>query len=378
MAKKVTKANIRKTAANAGRGGISKATEALAVYGVEPTPVKPDSPMYDAYMLKYLNWSNAVFESNDLKEYFMTYAKNKKINTDGFGSLAAGFFSTSGKIAYLINQGREVHTKLLTKLESEIESIRATVKRRTEEERRFAPSPVDEELKTPKHLEEYWNIYTSIDALIDAGKVKDGDVIQIFNKFQPSVRAAKMVQEHYTEDLVVWSESKGDRKYNKIIKDNKTIYEQICSQINTFVVNLENTKAAVRRKPRAKKAKPANKLVEKLPYMKADPKMGITSIPPESIIGAQTLLVFNSKTRKFGIIKAEANKGGFSVKGATIINIDESKSICKTVRKPEEMLSKLTGSTITRTEKLFKDIKAVETKQKGRMSTDILLLKVFK
>ena len=104
--------------------------------------------------------------------------------------------------------------------------------------------------------------------------------------------------------------------------------------------------AKVTRKPRKTKPKSATKLVEKLKYLKVDDKFKLTSVAPETVIGANELWVFNIKTRKIGkyIASNIDPKGmgrdgtGLSVKGTTIIGFDEVQSIQKTLRKPEEKL----------------------------------------
>jgi len=99
------------------------------------------------------------------------------------------------------------------------------------------------------------------------------------------------------------------------------------------------------------------------------------SINPADIIGAQTLWVYNVKTRKLGKYVAAAYKQ-LSVKGTSIEGFDTDKSVSKTIRKPEEQLKEFAkaGKVVLRT--FIKDIKAVETKLNVRISSDVLLLKV--
>jgi len=64
------------------------------------------------------------------------------------------------------------------------------------------------------------------------------------------------------------------------------------------------------------------------------------------------------------------------VKGTSITGFDTDKSVAKTLRKPEEQLKEFAkaGKVVLRT--FIKDIKAVETKLNGRVSEDVLLLRV--
>jgi len=134
----------------------------------------------------------------------------------------------------------------------------------------------------------------------------------------------------------------------------------------------------VLKKPRAKKVKPAEELVKKMKFMLSETKLGITSVPPASIIGAQLAVVYNTKTRKIGMYTAKTSEG-LSVKGTSIADFTE-KSFQKTLRKPAEQLKEFKEqNTQRRVETWFvKNVKTTETVCNGRMSEDIVILKVFK
>lgn len=133
--------------------------------------------------------------------------------------------------------------------------------------------------------------------------------------------------------------------------------------------------AKVNKKPRAKKAVPADKIVGKLKYMKTDQTLKLVSINPVDILGVKELWVYNTKTRKLGKYVA----GEFSdlgIKGTAITGFDEHKSVQKTLRKPEDQLKefKAAGKVVLR--KFLDDIKAVDIKLNGRINEDTILLKV--
>jgi hypothetical protein len=134
----------------------------------------------------------------------------------------------------------------------------------------------------------------------------------------------------------------------------------------------------VLKKPRAKKVKPAEDLVKKMKFMLSDTKLGITSVPPAGIIGAQLAVVYNTKTRKIGMYTAKTSNG-LSVKGTSITEFTD-KSFQKTLRKPAEQLKEFKEqNTQRRIETWFvKNVKTTETLCNGRMGEDIVILKVFK
>ena len=159
----------------------------------------------------------------------------------------------------------------------------------------------------------------------------------------------------------------------KNIKKLIEFYESIaqaCEQIAA--------EAKVMKKPRAKKVKPAEDLVKKLKFLVTDTKLGITSVPPAGIVGAQGAVVYNTKTRKIGYY-ISTSSAGLSVKGTSLINFTE-KSLQKTLRKPAEQLKEFKEqNTQKRFETWFiKNVKTTETMLNGRFNEDTIILKVYK
>jgi hypothetical protein len=135
--------------------------------------------------------------------------------------------------------------------------------------------------------------------------------------------------------------------------------------------------AKLNKKPRAKKVKPAEELVKKVKFKATDDRYGITSIPAAQIIGAQQVVVFNTKTRKLGIYTSKTSEG-LAVKGASIVNFTD-KSVQKTLRKPELQLKEFKDlNTARRAQAWLDNIKAVGTLMNGRINAEIMILKAWK
>jgi len=154
------------------------------------------------------------------------------------------------------------------------------------------------------------------------------------------------------------------------VKKIVAFYHEILSACDMLM-----QEAKVNRKPRAKKSKPAEKIVEKLKYLKQDDKLKLVSINPTDIIGAKELWVFNIKTRKLGkYVTVEYQELG--VKGTSITGFNENASVQKTLRKPEEQLKEFKAAGKVQLRKFLEDIKAVDIKLNGRINEDTILLKV--
>jgi uncharacterized protein (DUF433 family) len=159
----------------------------------------------------------------------------------------------------------------------------------------------------------------------------------------------------------------------KNVKKLIEFYEAIMSACEQIAAEQK-----VMKKPRAAKVKPAEQVVAKLKFMLSDTKLGITSAPPATIIGASGVAVFNVKTRKIGYYIATSS-AGFSVKGTTLTGFTD-KSVQKTLRKPPEQIKEFKEqNTQKRFETWFaKSVKTTETQLNGRFSEDTVILKVYK
>jgi hypothetical protein len=129
---------------------------------------------------------------------------------------------------------------------------------------------------------------------------------------------------------------------------------------------------------RIKKVKPADELIKKLKFKISDDSLGIASIPPSQIIGAQGLVIYNTATRKLGYYIA-TNSDGFGVKGSALTNYTE-KSMQRTLRKPAEQLKEFNEQN---TPKKFstwfeKNVTTMETALSGKFNEDIIILRLFK
>jgi hypothetical protein len=155
----------------------------------------------------------------------------------------------------------------------------------------------------------------------------------------------------------------------KQIKNLIAFYQEIMSACDMLA-----QEAKVNRKPRAKKAVSVDKLVAKLKYKKSDEPLKLVSINPTDIIGSKELWVYNTKSRKLG--KYVANEYmELGVKGTSITGFNESQSVMKTVRKPEDKLKEFKAAGKVQLRKFLDDINATEARMNGRINEEIILLK---
>lgn len=158
------------------------------------------------------------------------------------------------------------------------------------------------------------------------------------------------------------------------------LYRKICDACDIIIAESKAT-----RSPRKAKVRSITDIVKKLKFKSSDSTYGVASVQPTDIVGANILVVFNTKNRKLGVYYASnidptglmRQGSGLNVKGTTIIGFDEAKSIQKTIRKPSEFLPQIKKTTRSKTEKLFEGMKTTETKLNGRINAETILLATF-
>jgi len=158
----------------------------------------------------------------------------------------------------------------------------------------------------------------------------------------------------------------------KNVKKLAEFYESILSACDQIA-----SEAKLLKKPRKKKVKPAEEIVKKLKFRAVDDKLGIVSVPPAGIVGAQALVVYNTKSRKLGYYISKSSEG-LGVKGTSITEFTDT-SRQKTLRKPAEQLKEFKEqNTKNRVDTWFNKIKTTDVACNGRMNEDTIILKVFK
>jgi hypothetical protein len=229
--------------------------------------------------------------------------------------------------------------------------------------------------------EEIENAIESFQADAENFDPKAFKMLNMLKAVEAKAAHARIIKEFYSKDLAELEElasGNGDEQLKegyshrsrKQIKNLIVFYQEIMAACTMLA-----QEAKVNRAPRAKKAVPAEKIVAKLKYMKTNEPLKLVSINPTDIIGVGELWVYNTKNRKLGkYVAAEFNTLG--VKGTTITGFDEFKSVCKTLRKPEEKLKEFKAAGKVQLRKFLDDINATDTKMNGRINEEIMLLKV--
>lgn len=206
-------------------------------------------------------------------------------------------------------------------------------------------------------------------------------VLNLLKSQQAKAAHARIIKEFYAKDLAELEELASGSADEQLKEAYKHRSRKQIKNFITFLTEIRNAcdmlmqEAKVNKKPRAKKPTDKTKLVAKLKFMKTNEPLKLVSVNPVDIIGAGELWVYNTKTRKLGkYVAAEFHELG--VKGTSITGFDENKSICKTLRKPDEKLKEFKAAGKIALRKFLDEVNATDTKMNGRLNEETILLKV--
>lgn len=126
------------------------------------------------------------------------------------------------------------------------------------------------------------------------------------------------------------------------------------------------------KKIRKKKPQDPNKVIKNLKYLEKDETLNLQSVSPKDILGASMLTIYNIKNRVLTLYIAKAE--GFSIKGSTLTNWDEDKSLSKKLRKPSDTVPTFVSVGHGVVHPRFLGIKTKPTKPNGRINGNMILL----
>jgi hypothetical protein len=221
-----------------------------------------------------------------------------------------------------------------------------------------------------------------IDELITTKFSADVSPYGLMNTLEIKGAHAKFVIDHFKtrraeyDEVLTTTDPDVKEAYSNFTKVQLKKLVAYCDQVIVDGMRLAGD-AVKSRKPRKRKAKSPDQLVSKLNYAKDFAELKLVSVDPKTIVGASQLWVYNTKTRKLGCYNAE-DAAGLSIKGSTIQNFAESKSIQKTLRKPAVTLPEVLKGGKVALRNVLTDIRAAEGVLTGRINNDTILLRTIK
>ena len=332
---------------------------------------------------KAFNWYSYFYGNTEAKEFILTYSKSIGRTKDELNAIKAlpdsAFNRQAGWIARMMNRGLEPNERLKTYFITHYKTLLASTKKIVvvdttpsapivNVQQRIADKAAEHAGEIEGMLDDFMldgcKTPFSVDAYLKSNNVTATVANKICEKFIPK---AKEIATALTDKEL----AEGYTNFTKVqLKRYRDMLDAIVSECNAF--SQQNKPI---RKLRKKKEKSPEVLVAKMKYMK---EQGLLkSIPPEKVIGANQLWVYNTKTKVLAVYHSD-NAKGFTVKGSTLQNFDEKLSIGKRLRKPEKTLLTVLESGKIKLRKIMEELTTMQLNLTGRINDDTILLRVEK
>jgi hypothetical protein len=345
---------------------------------------------------KGLNFYNYHYTSKHSKQPLIQWMESQKIvDKESIKKIRAAkdwqLGNTVGSVARMLNNGCPPMDNLLLAIRKKIKEISDTVVIEDEKEEIKQLAPV---ISIQERMKLNLNDFL--------GKHVEGEIDDFFeNKFKSDFKmsnalligeitgkAAALIpaiyQQEVTDFNTLLNPVEKDDEYEQLVEAypyKKAEIKRILEFYNMLIedaLHHSNIQKA-NRKIRVKQAPSKEKQIAKLKYKANDDKYKLVSIDPKTIIGAQELWVFNTKTRKIGkyISTNGFSSGDLGIKGTSITGFNTNLSIQKTLRKPEESLKEFNSAGKVVLRKFLDNLTTTGIKLNGRVNSDVILLKVF-
>lgn len=337
-------------------------------------------------LMKTLSWYSQNKDSKDAQKWAADYFK-KKYKITSVSELLKSRSSTFGFLCRIITNGGTLSAKDSVWFNEEIEKIQKELKEKKPV--KVVDSPVvkiavpniQDRIKE-RASECIGELEGQIDELVLTKFSADVSPYGMMHGMEIKGVHTKHISEWFKkkriqfDDALHTTDAEVKEGWSNFTKPQLKKLIAYCDQVLLDCNKLAG-EAIKSRKPRKRKTKTPDQLVSKLKYLAEFPDLKLTSVAPKDIIGASQLWVFNTKNRKLGCYQA-IDADGFSVKGSTLLNYNEVKSIQKTLRKPEATLPEILKGGKVYLRSALDNIRAVESGLTGRFNSDTILVRIVK
>lgn len=350
--------------------------------GLEPELEGLDLENNDVRLTRAYTWYNHFYGPPEAKKWAVDYYT--KINPAVAKTLQrvpeAYFSTTVGWLCRMMDRGAKLPTQSRAFLQQKLVELSAIAEKTIEKKavkqvvRGYTPPPHDqliadvEDLMDGFYRSDYAEPFVMYDYL-QQNDVKKGWAKAVAEYYRPLMEELRLVMSKKDKDAV--------EGYSKLTKKQLDTYVKLVHSIIEDSMRWYENKAKVTKTARAPKKKSTEQLLKTFKYMKDMPALKVVSIDPASIIGATTLYAYNHKYKKLIVYTAKDGET-LSIKGASIVNYDEAKAQGKNLRKPETQLQLFLTGTTAALKRRYDEINSKPSVPSGRISEDVLLLKVFK
>lgn len=338
---------------------------------------KYDGAMDKVEISKALNWYHQNMENKDAQRYIQEYAKKHKI--EGKLNTKKSYLTLAWLCRMQMNGNDIGHG--VDYIKKEIEDVMQEDIEEPVEKVETGPVITIQDRIREKVSECVGELEGQIDELIETSFKANVSPYAIMHTMDIKGVHANRVGDFFKNKRQVYDEvmNTDDKElkegYSNFKKTELKKLVAYCDQVILDCLKISGA-ATKSRKPRKRKEKTPDQLVAKMKLCTEFAELNLKSVKPREIIGAMSLWVYNTKTRKLGCYHAE-DAGGFSVKGTSITNFNETKSVQKKLRKPEVTLPEVLKGGKVYLRNAMDNIRAVESALTGRINDDTILVRAI-
>jgi hypothetical protein len=346
-------------------------------YGEEPTwGVDGYKFIYNAF-----NWYNTMAEEEEVRLYINDYLKSIKADAEVKKLARVPFMRIprgSAAVVRIHSRGGPVDAEMLDRAKINIFDC---ITKYAEQEKKDDTNVV--RLSVQDHMTNKVSEFIGeIESIIDGGAVDFSMYASLQSNSFPAALSTR-VADYYRPiqqeiaDAIAKKDPQLVEAYSSYTKTQMkaklALYTGIVDDCNKHSGNLRKA-----RKPRKKKAVSPAKKLKVFQYQKEDAALKISSVNPESVLGAQELWTFNTKSKVLSVFRARG-PAGLEVNRTAIGGYDVDTSMSKKIgRKTDEVLKSVTTSGKVALRKLFDTINTDQLKFVDRLNSNTILLKVVR
>lgn len=332
-------------------------------------------------VLTGFNWYNTMAEEDDVRQYIIDYYKSinaeneiKKFSRVPFMRVPR----TAASVFRMHMRGANLDEGMLDRAKQSVaECMKYAEQEKTEDTSNVVRLSIQDHMNNKVN-----DFIADLDGMLDNNPT-DFSMYAILQSAQFPANLSMRVADHYRPIMEEISDAidkkdpqlvEGYSRYSrKELKELLALYTGIVEDCEKHSGNIRKA-----RKPRKKKAISAEKKLKNFQYQKEDASFKISSVNPESILGAQELWTFNTKSKVLSVFRA-VDRGGLGVKSTAIIGYDPATSQSKKIgRKTDEILNSVQTSGKVTLRKLFDTINTDSLKFVDRLNSNTILLKVVR
>jgi hypothetical protein len=362
--------------------------------------INPENKDFVTLFYKALLYAHQELNDKAYKKEVIEYAKKNGLDHKAINALQDNDITLSsvGKYCYLLNGGAvlpESHAKgwpaaverLMTKAkEAKAARSRKDVEDAAKGEIKAAqPKLTVQDRMRDQAAELASDIDVYMDKIVRDPKGKLTEKFDVSSKMQIAgfkAGQARHLSSFYTDELAELKEAlegKDEQLKEGYRQFKKPQLERMVAFLESVVnaASMTEKVSKTQRKARKKKTPTVEKVVSKIKYLPKFEEFGLVSEPPESIVGATEVWVYNTKKRKLGKYVAEEH-ATLSCKGSKLVFFNPDKSVQKALRKPKDQLKEFSNAGKVQLRKFLENIRGVDTKLNGKLGPDVIILRTVR